>query len=159
MRNGIRKERPEGAEGASADQRARRARNPRASNAQGAGLPTESEEQMMLFLWAGYMRCDIPELRLMYHIPNEGKRSMATGGRMRAEGLKKGVPDICLPVARGPHHALYIELKRAKGGRVSEEQKAWIDDLAAEGNLACVCHGWDDARKVILRYLGREERD
>ena len=70
-------------------------------------VPTESEEQQWLFKWAAYESAARSELKLLYHIPNEGKRSRATGGRLRAEGLKKGVPDVCLPVARGNCHGLY----------------------------------------------------
>lgn len=77
-------------------------------------VPTESQEQQRLFQWARMESGRFPELELLYHIPNEGKRSRATGRRMVAEGLKKGVPDICLPVARGGSHGLYIELKRTK---------------------------------------------
>ena len=116
-------------------------------------IPTESAEQQWLFKWAAYESSTHPELGLMYHIPNEGQRSRATGGRMRAEGLKKGVPDICLPVARMGFHGLYIELKRIKHGRVTEEQRTWLRKLTAEGYLACICHGWRAAARVITDYL------
>lgn len=119
-------------------------------------IPTEAQEQFALFRWAAYEAGRWPELHLLYHIPNEGKRSVVTGGRMRQEGLKKGVPDICLPVARGRYHALYIELKRTKGSKTSPEQKAWIAALRAEGCRAEICMGWDAAREVITEYL--EER-
>lgn len=89
----------------------------------------------------------------MYHVPNEGKRSMATGGRLRAEGLKKGVPDICLPVPRGIWHGMYIELKRQCGGKTSPEQREWIDALNAQGYRACVCRGWEAAAREIEKYL------
>ena len=94
-----------------------------------------------------------PELNLLYHIPNEGKRSVKTGARMKAEGLKKGVPDVCLPVARGGCHGLYIELKRQRGGTVSELQKEWITALTEQGYKAVVCRGADEAIKVIKEYL------
>ena len=116
-------------------------------------IPTESAEQQWLFKWAAYESGAHPELELMYHIPNEGQRSRATGGRLRAEGLKKGVPDICLPVARMGFHGLYIELKRIKNGRATEEQRAWLKKLTAEGYLACICHGWQAAAEVITDYL------
>lgn len=116
-------------------------------------VPTESAEQQWLFKWAAYESGAHPELELMYHIPNEGQRSRATGGRMRAEGLKKGVPDICLPVSRMGFHGLYIELKRTKYGRATEEQRAWLKKLTAEGYLACICHGWQAAARVITDYL------
>ena len=91
--------------------------------------PTESEEQQALFRWAAYESGAHPELALLYHIPNEGKRSLVAGAKLRAEGLKRGVPDICLPVPRGKWHGLYIELKRLRGGRVSDEQQRWLDAL------------------------------
>ena len=80
-------------------------------------VPSESVEQQRLFQWARMASGGRPELKMLYHIPNEGKRSRATGARLVAEGLKRGVPDICLPVARGGCHGLYIELKRERSGR------------------------------------------
>lgn len=73
--------------------------------------------------------------------------------RMKAAGVKAGVPDMFLPVARGGSHGLYIELKRIKGGRVSAEQLAWMEELTREGYTCAVCHGWEEARKVIQTYL------
>ena len=116
-------------------------------------LPSESVEQQRLFQWAAYECGKWPELRLMYHIPNEGKRTRGTGGRMRAEGLKKGVPDICLPVARGGAHGLYIEMKRQAGGRITPEQSRWMDDLHAQGYEVALCRGWEAASKIIMDYL------
>ena len=116
-------------------------------------IPTESDEQKALMRWAAYNRGRYPELALLYHIPNEGQRDPRVGARMRAEGLRKGVPDLCLPVARGGSHGLYIELKRTKGGRLSPEQAEWIDGLLRQGYAACVCRGWEAASREIERYL------
>lgn len=119
--------------------------------------PLESNEQQTLVAWARCMEGRWPELRMLYHIPNEGKRSQRTGARLKAEGLKSGVPDICLPVARGGHHGLYIELKRRKDSKVTKEQLEWIADLVAQGYVAAVCRGCDEAISLITRYLtGRE---
>lgn len=114
---------------------------------------TESQEQQLLFEWAALSAGKWPELALMYHIPNGGSRSKAEAGRFKAEGVKAGVPDICLPVARGGYHGLYMELKRVKGGRVSPAQQGWIAALRDQGYYACVCKGWDDAAHVIKKYL------
>ena len=78
--------------------------------------PHEAAEQRNIFEWAGLMRRAHPELQLLYHVPNEGKRTWRTGARLKSEGLKPGVPDICLPVARGKYHGLYVELKLVAGG-------------------------------------------
>lgn len=119
-------------------------------------VPTESVEQQCLFRWAIYQSGKYPELSLMYHVPNEGKRTRATGGRMRAEGLKAGVPDICLPVPRGAFHGLYIEMKRQKGNTTTDNQDFWLDELSKQGYKAEVCRGWEAAAVVIEKYLRLE---
>lgn len=116
-------------------------------------IPTEGEEQQVVMEWAAAASGRWPELRLLYHVPNEGQRSMATGGRLRAEGLKSGVPDICLPSAHGQYHGLYIEMKRRQGGRTSPEQKEWLAALEAEGYQTALCRGADAAIETIIDYL------
>ena len=118
--------------------------------------PRESVEQQTLIKWARLARGKYPELDMLYHITNEGKRSVVTGARLKSEGLKPGVPDLCLAVARGGAHGLYIEMKRTKGGRVSPQQARWIEKLSREGYVAVVCRGWEQARDVIERYLRNE---
>lgn len=92
------------------------------------------------------------ELSLLYHIPNGGARSKGTAGRLKAEGVKSGVPDICLPVARGKFHGLYIEMKVGKN-KPTANQVLWIDALIKQGYQAKVCYGWQDASVVIESYL------
>lgn len=121
-----------------------------------AVIPTEDEEQQALFEWAQYRKGRFPELETLYHIPNEGKRSAQTGARLKSMGLCAGVPDICLPVARGGYASLYIELKRIKGGKLSENQKEWLQKLNKWGCLAVRCDGWEQAAKVIETYLKGE---
>lgn len=111
--------------------------------------PTEDEEQKALFEWAAYY----PELRLMHAIPNGGKRNIQTAVKLKATGVKAGVPDIFLPKAVGGFHGLYIELKRQVGGRVSEEQKQWLEALSNEGYVTAVCKGFAEAVATIRRYI------
>ena len=119
-------------------------------------VPTESVEQQCLFRWAKLQMGKYPELDMMYHVPNEGKRSIYTGAKMRAEGLRKGVPDVVLPVAKGGYHGLYIEMKRLKGSTTTTDQKEWIKKLNAYGYYACICKGWEVAKDVILQYLNEK---
>ena len=67
-----------------------------------------------------------PELALLHHIPNGGHRARKTARDLARSGVRAGVPDYCLPVARGGAHGLYLELKRLHGGRVSPEQREWL---------------------------------
>ena len=112
----------------------------------------EHEHQAALFEWAAMAAQKHPELRLMYAIPNGGARTARTGAMLKREGVKAGVPDICLPVAKRGFSALYIELK-APGGRLSDVQRQWQAMLTAHGNAAHVCVGWHEARECILFYL------
>lgn len=115
--------------------------------------PTEGQEQATLISWANMRVNKYPELRLLFHIPNGGSRGKAEAAHFKSEGVKSGVPDLFLPVARGPYHGLFIELKRQKGGRVSEAQKKWLAALTVQGYAAVVAYGWKDAAAVIDDYL------
>jgi len=119
-------------------------------------IPTENAEQAALFQWAELASGAHPELRLLHAIPNGGLRDGRTAAILARTGVKSGVPDLCLPVARGGWHSLYLELKRAKGGRVSENQKNWINALNDQGNKAVVCHGFEQAKQAIMEYLDGE---
>lgn len=116
-------------------------------------VPTEAQEQTTLFEWARLQRGKYPELDLLFHVPNGGSRNKAEAGRLRAEGVKAGVPDICLPVPRGRYHGLYIELKRKRGGRLYPAQMAWIEALMKQGYSVAICKGWETAAEIILNYL------
>lgn len=115
--------------------------------------PTENAEQAALFDWAALSAGRYPELRLLHAIPNGGQRDGRTAAVLQRTGVKSGVPDLCLPVARGGFHGLYIELKRVKGGVLSINQKTWLGLLAREGYKAVMCRGWLEARDTILNYL------
>ena len=118
-------------------------------------IPTESEEQITVFEWAAVMEQRYPELAMLYHIPNGGLRNKATAARLRAEGVKAGVPDLCLPVPRSGYHGLYIEMKKRDGSnRATKEQRQWIDELQAHGYRAPVAYGSDEAIGVLEECLG-----
>ena len=116
-------------------------------------IPTEAQEQTAVFNWAAVMERRWPELRLLHHIPNGGSRNAREAHNLRMQGVKAGIPDIFLPVARGGWHGLYIEMKRRKGGRLSDEQAAMLAALREQGYCAWVCKGANDAIELITEYL------
>lgn len=116
-------------------------------------IPTEHIEQALLFKWAMFSSGKYPELENMFAIPNGGYRHYRTAAELKEEGVKSGVPDIMLPVARGGYNGLFIEMKRTAGGRVSETQQKFLKSLNDNGYLAVVCKGFEEARETILRYL------
>jgi hypothetical protein len=112
-------------------------------------VPMESTEQTMLFQW---IRAALPGL-IAYAVPNGGKRSLRTAVRMKKEGVTAGVPDVVINKARGIYHGMFIELKRRKGGSLSEGQKEMIRSLRSEGYHVVVAKGFDEARDAVLAYL------
>ena len=116
-------------------------------------MMSEAEEQIALFDWAAWVGKQIPCMNLMFHIPNGGSRNAAEAAHLKLQGVKPGVPDIFLPVARGGCHGLFIEMKRAKGGVLSRFQSEYIEALMREGYRCAVCHGRDEAVKTSTEYL------
>lgn len=117
--------------------------------------PDEYTEQVFLFdlvrIWEGR----VPELRLLHHIPNGGKRDAITGARLKRAGVRAGVLDLHLPVARGGYHGLWIELKVDRN-KATETQQWWIERLVEEGHKVVVCWGHRAAWAALEAYLGVE---
>lgn len=107
---------------------------------------SEAKEQQALIEWCAWKRIPI------FHIPNGGSRDKREAANLKRQGVKAGVPDLFVPVARGGWHGLFVEMKTAKG-RVSSKQREWLDLLDAQGYLTRVCRGADEAMSVIGAYM------
>ena len=70
--------------------------------------------------------------------------------------MKSGVPDICLPVARGGYHGLFIELKRQHGNTTTKNLDTWLADLREQGYATAVAYGWEQAAQIITDYMEGE---
>lgn len=118
-------------------------------------LSTEDGHQYAVMLWAQQesIRVRWPESALLYHVENERLCSPQQAARRKRMGVKKGVPDLVLPVARGGYHGLYIELK-TPAGKPTKEQLWWADHLHGQGYYVEVCYGWERAVKLLEWYLG-----
>ena len=114
---------------------------------------SEHDEQVTLIQWANLQACTYPELSLLLAVPNGARTSMSQALKLKAEGLKRGVPDLFLPVARNSWHGLFIELKYGQG-KPSVEQCWWSDRLSEQGYLAVVCWGWIEAGEARVEYWG-----
>jgi hypothetical protein len=104
--------------------------------------PTEHAEQVAFVQW---FRLAHKGVRI-FAIPNGGARHIITAGRLKSEGVCAGVPDLFIPAMR-----LFIEMKRRDGGRLSQDQKDWIEYLSGCGYTCIVARGFDDARAAVLR--------
>lgn len=132
--------------------------------------PRNNEESVMqraLVRWWA-LNCrhfDVPELCLL-SIPNGGNGSAKRGSIMKAEGQRKGAPDLMLAVTRTiiapikpgcaacivDYSALFLELKTAKG-TLSPEQEVFHEILAKQGYKVVVCITLQQCIDTITTYL------
>lgn len=114
----------------------------------------EHTEQVTLMQWWS-LACHgfgIPEACL-FAIPNGGQRNVIVAAKLKAEGVRAGVPDLFLACVSSCFNGLFIEMKKTRGGRVSESQKVYLELLKDRGYAVAVCHGWLEAKQSIESYL------
>ncbi len=127
---------------------------------------TEHDEQVALFDWARRVGVrKYPDLAQMYAIPNgaklkanrrrDGSRFSVEAAWLLAEGLRPGVPDIHLPIARSGWHSLYVEMKSSTG-ELSDSQVDVIPQLVEAGNLVVLADSWTLAVTFLEAYLRTE---
>lgn len=92
--------------------------------------------------------------RLWAHVPNGEHRDIRTGRRLKAQGVKRGVPDVMIfesppnmPMAVGAA----LELKTTKG-RTSPDQTRWLESLRANLWEVAVVHGPDEAAAQLRAW-------
>lgn len=112
----------------------------------------ESVIQESFFAWARTNERQFPILKRIFAVPNGGYRHKATAIAMKRQGVKAGVLDVCLPVARKGFAGLWIEFK-TEVGKPSDEQKEWIVFLESEGHQVHVLRSWRVAANITVDYL------
>ena len=112
---------------------------------------SEHDEQVALINWFRYHS---PKY-ILFSIPNGGMRNIGTAIKLKREGALAGVSDLFLMKANAKYHGLFIEMKALKG-KVSDEQKYFIEQAKEQGYAAEVCYGFEQAQSVILKYLHDE---
>lgn len=113
---------------------------------------SEHDEQAALIDWAKLNESLYPGLELLYANPLGGKRAYKTAKALKREGVKAGIPDLTLPVARGDYHGAYLEMKYGRN-TPTERQVWWLEALKAQGFFTAICWSFEEARDVIIAYL------
>ena len=109
-------------------------------------VPSEHVEQRNFVQW---FRRTYPGVRI-FAIPNGGARGKVQAGKLKAEGVSRGVPDMFVPEWR-----TWIEMKRQKGGALSQDQKDWIKYLESIGDTVLVTKGCDAAIEECRRLYNQ----
>lgn len=135
---------------------------PSETNRSGEG--SEHAHQVDVIRWCRLNEGRYPDLRWIFAIPAGEHRHIAVANRLKAEGVKPGLPDLCLPVKRSIYGALWVEMKtpghkpvRGGKGGLSDAQHAWRLHLLEAGYRHVVAYGADEAIREIETYLRLEE--
>lgn len=104
-------------------------------------LPTETWEQIKFVEW---FKKTYPDVIIIY-IHNGGTRSLIERVQQRCLGLHPGTSDLFVPEFK-----LWIEMKRTKLSRVSDEQKVFMKDMHKIGYQYIIGYGWEDAKSQVL---------
>lgn len=111
--------------------------------------PSEHQIQSAFIRW---MRVQHPSI-ICIAIPNAARRSYALAGRMKAEGMLAGTPDVFIARPNRIHGGLWLEFKSAKG-RLSDDQMRMLADLNMAGYRVGVPRSFEEARELTIDYLG-----
>lgn len=115
----------------------------------------EHDIQCAFIEWTLWAEKGMPELQLGFACPNGGGRNKAQAGKLKAEGVRPGVPDWILPVARCGYIGLAIEFKSPTGS-VSEAQRNFIDLMRAGGWMVQILRSPDAAIDLVTAYLATD---
>jgi hypothetical protein len=117
-----------------------------------SGVESERRAQQRLVQWM--YEAKVP----FYAICNGADVSPHHRQTLLSEGMSPGMFDLCLPLARGCYHSMYLELKRSDGGSgMSDAQKAWQKVLQENGHFAVCCHGYEKAKEAVEWYLSLDD--
>ena len=130
-------------------------------------VPTEHAEQSEYFEWVRERALFDERYLHVFAVPNgTSASSPAEAAKMLREGRTPGVPDVLILYPKaGPGrdgrgrgwHGCALECKRAKGGQVSQEQRAWLTRLSRAGYYCQVAKGADELKEATEWYLGGDE--
>ena len=125
-----------------------------------APVPVEEEECVNLVEWSKIKRWgERPIAEVLIHVPNgaylgaDAKTRAITMGKLIAMGVQPGVFDYLIPVPILRWPGLWLEMKRTRGGVVSDEQKAFRRRMTALGWRCEIAKGWVEASRIIEEYL------
>ena len=96
-----------------------------------------------------YLLWSLPANAIHFAIPNGLMRSKKAAARAQGEGVRAGIPDLCVIHQGRP---IFIELKAAKG-TVSAAQRAMMAKLYYCGCEVVVCKGVPEVQ-TALQHLG-----
>ena len=103
-----------------------------------------------------------------FAIPNGGSRGdtrqsrAQQGAKLKAEGVKSGVPDVMVAWPYGGYAGLFVEMKRPADratdrarGRLGDNQDPWHARLRGRGYAVIIAYTWQEALAAVQSYFGQ----
>jgi len=98
---------------------------------------------------ARFLDVALPDGAVWFAVPNGGSRDVREAAKLKAMGVKSGIPDLCI-VYRA--RVIFIELK-AKDGRVRSSQSEMMSALTMAGAVVNVCRSLDDVQGFLATII------
>jgi len=122
--------------------------------------PTEHQEQAQVCSWLDIQH---PEI-VYFSVPNGaklgGSRNQRFGlvNKLKSEGMTPGAPDLVILAPRGNYHGCLVEMKRIRGGKLSDNQKEFLARSESAGYYTIVGIGFENAVELLSEYLSWERQ-
>jgi len=118
---------------------------------------TEHQIQSEYFKILAWNESKFPDLRFVFACPNGGKRHIGVAVKMKREGVKRGVPDIFIPIPKMDNLLCIISGKwletKTDIGKQSKEQKEYQKFLLDKGYNYALCRSVDELLDETENYL------
>ena len=89
---------------------------------------------------------------LYFAIPNGELRTKATGAKLKKMGVKRGIPDIFIPMPCCEDAGLWLEVKSING-KPTVFQRIWMNDLIEQGYAVHIVKSLNEAIECIEKYF------
>ena len=116
----------------------------------------EAQEQREFFHLVRSLEPIYPELKMVKSDQAGMHTHPAQANKAKAGGMRRGFPDIDVPIARGGYTGMHIEMKSERG-QLTEDQKWWLAQLRDQDRKCVVCRSAQQAWEELSKYLGIEQ--
>lgn len=117
--------------------------------------PLEKEEQIAFIEFCETKGIKVVSTQNGFKMPKTAFNYAAYSRTLKRMGLSKGFPDLIIFTRNKSktHEVLLIEMKRQKGGKISTEQKEWVEWFDKEGYCVGIARGCSSAIEILKKYI------
>lgn len=123
---------------------------------EGQRKPQSHEEEDIQGEFFEKARIIFPELgKLLFAVPNGGKRNIKEAARMKKQGVVPGASDILCLIPNKHYNYMGMECKTEKG-KQSEDQKEFQKQVEAAGGFYVLFRSAREGIEILKKYLNEK---